>query len=298
MSSTKIIKKNKIEFNHALENFERKNHSIMINTSPPEYTINTKQGFMKESKTGKVGLELFTTFKRTHSKKSIISNNQIFTPKNKDENKEYLDIRHFETQEKIFKMRQDLYSNKIKPILSFNTLKICEKLSNCDKIDYNILCKNTKNLTRNNTKDIFNNYLKLTKANSSSKKYDKTVIPNNSSVNLDRYNSRNPLTRNLHISKENISEIISKNYSLTSNNSFGGISFRTNNKRMNELNNFKDHLTKVEEITENITESRMKTKKYESFNKHENNLNNNSVSINYDMLSKSNENLKKNLNSN
>ena len=67
---------------------------------------------------------------------------------------------------------------------------------------------------------------------------------------------------------------------------------------MNELNNFKDHLTKVEEITENITESRMKTKKYESFNKHENNLNNNSVSINYDMLSKSNENLKKNLNSN
>ena len=290
MSNIKI-KVKAHEFKHFLENFEKKNHSILINTISQEIPIKLNEGFMKESKTGKIGLELFTTFKKSQSKKdiynSITSQKQIYTNKTRNENTEYLDRRHFETLEKINQMRKQMYENNSKPNLSMNTLKICENLSNSVKTDYNLFYQNTKTMTRNSSKDGLNSLIKLTANSFLDIKNDKKIITN-SSVNLDNPNMNNPLTRNLLKSKFNNAnkELESKKNSLATSNSFSNNSYKNLFKRINELNNIKDHLMKLEEITEKKPDILMKSCNFDKITSPKDN-NINSILIINDMTTQS-----------
>ena len=225
-----------------------------------------KETFFKENKFLKIGLEIFTTFKRSDSKTEIINNLLKVPSKNKFENlkikkpnneklsiyKNYLNKRHFDTTEKINKMRSIDYSdrelnNKDKPELSKNTLLICEKLAENDKtlktnevfIGLNkikiTLKKKTRNMSEKN---------KISQ-NTSTEIITKNVLKlkNNEFLNKNDSNRNSiPLTRSC-----SYLIMTNKDYKINDprkNNFFLHKTYHVLDKRMTELNNFKDHLSK------------------------------------------------------
>ena len=259
MSSFNKNKKLVNDYKQNIHNFEKRNHNILINTLPQETPIVLKKPFMKVNNSGKVGLELFTTFRRSDSVKVLdinISKPQIINVRSRNQSKEYVDRRHFETQEKIYKMKKDLYSVSFKPSLSANTIKICEKLSFGEKIDFNKFYQNGKSLTRNNTKEsLNNNFLKLS-THSSFKKNEKKQQSNSENLDCLKMNHNNSKYLLQSLNEKNTRRSDNGKSKLTYSNSVSKISTSSPSKRISELNSFKDHLTRIEVTNQKENENK------------------------------------------
>jgi hypothetical protein len=228
---------------------------------------------MKQSLSGKAGLELFQTFRKNDFKKiqsfdsPSKSNIPLVKTKSSRENREYLDKRHFETVERIAEMRHQKYSSMVsKPNLSVNTLKICERLSDrFDKTFYQTVNNSrTRELDEMSSREYICKMIKKSssaskrskdqKTNSYSSSLRETVNKNKTASNRNVQLSRNVITSNIYKTTQEITPITMRNTS----SSFIGKSYLNQNKRMNELKYIKDYLNNIEENTEMVNDGNVK----------------------------------------
>lgn len=262
MSNTKLKQIN--QYSQRIEDFERRNYNIFEENNQQKLVIQNGKKFMKQSQSGKAGLELFQPFKKNDFKKylsfdySTKSNIPLFKTKSSKENREYLEKRHFETVEKIAEMRHQKYSSMIsKPNLSVNSIKICERLSDkLDKTFYRTVNNSrTKDLEEISSREYICNLIKKSSstskrslgkiANSNSSSVHETINKVNTS-NRNVHQSRNFITSNIYKTTQEITPITMKNTS----SSFINKSYLNQNKRMNELRYIKDYLNNFEEKPE------------------------------------------------
>ena len=271
MSNTKL--KQPYQYNQCIESFQRRNYNIFEDNKMQSTNTRCGKKFMKQSLSGKAGLELFQTFRKNDFKKSQTfdspskSNVPLVKTKSSKENREYLDKRHFETVERIAEMRHQKYSRMVsKPNLSVNTLKICERLSDrFDKTFYQTVnMSRTRELDEMSSREYICNLIKKSSSaskrsknqitNSYSSSLRETVNKKNTASNRNVQPSRNVISSNIYKTTQEITPITLRN----SSSSFIGKSYLNQNKRMNELKYIKDYLNNFEEHTELINDVNVK----------------------------------------